>query len=303
MKIEKKVGIENITDIFLEKLTSPELNSWLLELFNRKSKKIKPSKLIQEFNTNRFVRPSSLDLVEFKKEELDWLDNAKNIGFETIILSPLTPFGTCSTVAFVDQNNIVSATRGTEIISDSTNVLAVKAASEIKKNNKRGLIKYCTTHRQVRGQFFTNPAHSAHFGLYCMITAGRDLGESKFELLNLSEHLNYYYEMLSKRFDNHKILLRIYTEGHEKTFNGKLKELIRNFVEAKKLKYEIKPMMNSYYKEVQFKYFIETKDSMLDVADGGFVDWSQKLLSDKKQMLLISAGGLELIIKIKNQQV
>ena len=300
-KIEAKLGSENITEIISEKLSNSELNSWLLELFKRRSKKVQPPKLLQEFKTNRFVRPSSLDQLEFKKEELEWLEKANDIGFEPIILSPLSPFGTCSTVAFVDQNNIVSATRGTEVISDSTNVLALMAASEIKYNNKRGLIKYCTVHRQMRAQPFTHPEHTAHFGLICMITAGKDIGERKFELQNLSEHLNYYYEMLSKRFDTQNILFRIYTEEYENTFNGKLKELIQNFVEIKKLRYDTKPMMNNYYKELQFKFFIESKNIMLDVVDGGFVDWTQKLLSNKKQRLLISAGGLELITKIKNQ--
>jgi hypothetical protein len=36
----------------------------------------------------------------------------------------VTPLGTCHVVAPVSQNRVVSTVRGTEVVSDSTNVLA-----------------------------------------------------------------------------------------------------------------------------------------------------------------------------------
>jgi isocitrate dehydrogenase len=57
---------------------------------------------------------------------------------------------------------------------------------------------------------------------------------------------------------------------------------------------------NAYYKLVQFKIFLKHKGSLIDLADGGFVDWTQQLLQNNKQRLLISGVGIELIYKIKN---
>jgi hypothetical protein len=37
---------------------------------------------------------------------------------------------------------------------------------------------------------------------------------------------------------------------------------------------------------------IEVKDGEREIADGGFVDWTQKLLGNNKERLLISALGL-----------
>jgi len=37
-----------------------------------------------------------------------------------------------------------------------------------------------------------------------------------------------------------------------------------------------------------------------EIADGGFVDWTQRLLGNRKERLLISGFGLELLVKMKN---
>jgi hypothetical protein len=34
-----------------------------------------------------------------------------------------------------------------------------------------------------------------------------------------------------------------------------------------------------------------------EIADGGFVDWTQRLLENKKERLLISGFGLEMLVK------
>jgi hypothetical protein len=299
--IKLKTGNENIIDDILTKLSGSELNSFLLELFKKKSLQTTPTDVLKAYKTNRFTQPSLFNPVTFKKEELSWLENGAECGFQPVLISPLTPFGTSSAVAFVDQNNIVSSVRGTEAVSDATNVLALKTALDIKEGTDKDIIKYCTTHRHVRGQSFTNPAHSAHFGLYCMTTAGKDKGDFKFELENLLEHLEFYYRMLTVRFNMDNMFLTLYCADFEKCFNGKLKPLIEEFTAGHNLEFKNENKRNDYYESVQFKYFIKWENNLLDVIDGGFVDWTQKLLSNKKQRLLTSAAGIELILKILNR--
>lgn len=295
-KIEKKTGIKDIIEILINSLSGSEINSMLLKLFQKRTFKITPASVLEEFNSNRFCIPSRLDPIFFKNEEIKWLQSAGETGFKPLLLSPLTPLGTCSSVALVDQNNIVSASRGTEIISDATNVLALKAASDIKKRNEYN--KYCTTHRHVRGQYFTNPNFSAHFGLFCMATPGIDEGSFKFETEQLEEHLKYYLGMLIKDFSTTDILLKVFIRDNNTTFILKLEKILTEIKKRTGIKIEKENKRNDYYETIQFKYFIKHKGEYLDVADGGFVNWTQKLLSNKKQRLLISGAGLELIIKI-----
>lgn len=55
---------------------------------------------------------------------------------------------------------------------------------------------------------------------------------------------------------------------------------------------------NSYYQGIQFKIMVMANDQTWEVADGGFVDWSQKLLQNRKERMLISELGTELLYKI-----
>jgi hypothetical protein len=53
---------------------------------------------------------------------------------------------------------------------------------------------------------------------------------------------------------------------------------------------------NRYYRGVRFKIFVTLDGSRLELAEGGFVDWSQKILGSKKERVLISGLGVERIL-------
>ena len=57
--------------------------------------------------------------------------------FEAVELSPLAPLGVCSVVGLASQNKIVSALRGTEVVSDPTNVLALECARRLRDRRRR----------------------------------------------------------------------------------------------------------------------------------------------------------------------
>jgi hypothetical protein len=50
---------------------------------------------------------------------------------------------------------------------------------------------------------------------------------------------------------------------------------------------------------VQVKIVIKKNGRELEIADGGMVDWTQKLLNDKKERYCIFGFGLELMIKLE----
>src|SRR5262245_1655240 len=130
--IAEKTGYANLLDD-LNKLSGSELNSLLLELFRRRIRKISPAALLKDFDKNRFSALSTVDTISFKQFEMRCLELAAEKEFNVVTLSPLTSLGACSVMGYVDQNNVVSALRGTEIISDATNVFALMIASEFKK--------------------------------------------------------------------------------------------------------------------------------------------------------------------------
>ena len=67
---------------------------------------------------------------------------------------------------------------------------------------------------------------------------------------------------------------------------------------------ETRQSEQAYYRGLQFKIVIpnpggnRTELPELEIADGGFTDWTQRLSHNAKERLLISGMGLELLYKL-----
>ena len=266
-------------------------------------KKITAVELLREFEKNRFVAPSTVDSIEFKELELRSLRLAESKNFRLVTLSPLTVIGTCSVTGFVDQNNVVSALRGTEVVSDVTNVFALMIASEFKRKRTTSVIKFATTHRHVRSQALSNPAFTAHFGLFGLASGGIDTGSYSFEIENLSEHIDVHASLLSKEFSHEKLLLKIYLKNDDQIFRDKLQQLLTTRHPSIQIIFENQGDPGDYYKLIRFRFFLNHNGKEINLSDGGFVDWTQKLIQNKKHRLLISGVGIELIHKIRKEQL
>ena len=204
-------------------------------------------------------------------------------------------------VGYVDQNNVVSALRGSEVVSDATNALALKIASEIGKEKKVAVKQYCATHRYVRGQNYNNPAFSAHFGAFCLVSGGIDRSNYSFEVELAKTHISFYLDMLLSLFAKENLSLEVYLADNSNTISKQIEEAIRLICQSSEVEFRAKDPANNYYQILQFKIFLSYKNGQIDLADGGFVDWTQKMLANNKQRLFISGVGLEIIQKIKQE--
>jgi hypothetical protein len=297
--IAQKAGHDELLDELIEKFSGSDLNSFLLELLRKRVKKITAAELLREFEKNRFAVPSTVDSIDFKELELRCLKLAESKNFRLVTLSPLTVLGTCSVTGFVDQNNVVSALRGTEVVSDVTNVFALMIATEFKRKKNNSVLKFATTHRHVRSQALSNPAFTAHFGLFGMASGGIDTGSYSFEIDNLSEHIDVHASLLSKEFPNGKLLLKIYMKTDNEIFRDKLQQHLMSRHCAIQIIFENRGDPGDYYNLVRFRFFLLHNGEEINLSDGGFVDWTQKLIQNKKHRLLISGVGIELIHKIQ----
>ncbi len=294
-RISKKLGDKSIIDKLSEQLSGSDFNTLLMEVFHRRSNRIPPKQLLNLFNTSRFFSPSIVDPVQYKELEIEWLKYAKAEGFQPTIFSPAAPLGICSSIAHMHQNNVISAGRNCEIVSDITNVMALHTASLLKKEPNTGNINLATTHRLMRTQTLASAEHTAHFGLICLTTGGLDTGSYAFEVRQLEKHLCYHSEMIGNYADSYKVETRILLSEE------KLRKPVNQLIE--KLKgFSIvlleEPLSGDYYYPLRFQTYLITEDSEINLADGGVVDWTQKLLSNKKQRFFISACGLELVYKL-----
>jgi len=295
--ISSKTGNDEIIEKLLQ-LPGTELNSLLLELFAKRADQLTPADVLVQFEKNRFVAPSSLDAIGFKQLELQWLQQAADGGFTPVMLSPLAPLGTCAAFKTVHQNNVVSALRGTEVMSDATNVFALLIAQHYKKTKNRQAVKYVAAERLVRAQALAHPGHTAHFGIFCMASGGFNSGGFGFEMQQVAEHLSLHLLLLSF-FNKEDISVKILLKEKGDSLHTAAQQMLDVVGAGYKAEVIVQEQPNAYYDILQFKTFVQYKGMEFNLSDGGFVSWTQQLLSNKKHRMLISGIGLELVYKLK----
>ena len=296
-RILSQLGYADVLDKLLS-LPKSDFNTLLLNIFNKQTENITPIDVVKAFQTNRFSVPSEIDPVIYHNFEAELLSLAQENGIKATLLSPVAPFASCSAFGCVDQNNVVSAVRGTEILSDPTNMLAIIIAKQIKEKKTEGNtnLHYCTTSRVLRSQVF--PAlrgYYSHFGIFCIVSSGKDSGSYSCEKDLLLKQLVFYKKLLIEKY-NEKLSIvlrkrRGYTDsdGFYESMAGMVKQQFPGVPLTLDPDYE----ENNYYKGMHFSVYMEKDNESVEIGDGGFVDWMQQMTGNKKERCVISGFGLD----------
>lgn len=289
-----------LVEILSEQLSASELNSVLLEVFHRRAQSLAPAGVLRQYRQNRFVQPARVDPLAFRKFETGLLQLARARGFEVVELSPLCPFGACSAVAVVPQNNVVSALRGTEVVADATNALALESA---RRRADAGFpaepLRLCAAHRHVRAQSLADSRHTAHFKAFCLTTAGRDTGSFQFERTHLFGHWGFYRSFLQD-----KLGLPLQIRLRSLAADAPQRAFVDGVVaEARAQDWDLEltaPTLGAqpYYRILQAKIAVWIGAQEVEIADSGFTDWTRRLGSNGKERFLISGLGSELLFKL-----
>lgn len=289
----------------LDSLSATELNSLLLEVMRLRSLSISAGDLMKAYQENRFVVPSAIDALTFLKTELVLLELAGANGFEPMELSPLAPLGNCSSIGLADQNKIVSALRGTEVVADATNLMALESSIRRKESSfDHSIVNLCTVHRHVRAQAIPpGKGFTAHFKIFCAVTAGADSGNFRFEKEALLSHLTVYKKYLvdTLQFKHVSVIIKALTGPQQDSIKSKsLFDYIHQNLKGLDLSFEeVAADEHRYYQHTRFSINLEHKGAAFNIGDGGFVDWGQKLTSNSKERMFTSGIGLELLIKLQ----
>ena len=302
-RIEREAGIAGLASILAEKLSPTDLQSLLLEVYRIRSARLQPSTVLADFEANRFVRPSAVSPIALSRWEHIAFSHL-SAEFQPIALAPVCPLGTSAVVSALDQNWAVTTARNTEVVSDSTNVLALECAlrrRELLRMHPKSIetVHLAASHRLLRAQHYQNPRSVAHFGTFALCSAGRDQGNLQFELSTLGLHLRFYLtalraflgpdvplQVLITDFRPEPRLERIETQlllGICSEFEGVDCGFDQGRTKGK-----------GYYLDLCFHIYATTASGQrLELVDGGSVNWTQKFLSSAKERLMISGIGSE----------
>lgn len=269
-RIDRAAGVDDLAGV-LERLSPTDLQSLLLEVHRRRVRRLTPKAVLDRYASNRFVQPAASppeNLLELDRRAFALLPDA----YEALELSPVAPLGAAAVLGGLSQDWAIGTVRNTEVVSDSTSVLALEAALR-RRRDRTPPVKLAASHRLVRGQDYAGRAPQ-HFRAFALVAAGsgRD-----FELESVVEQLRFWIALLGD--------VRIALTPLASDLADRVRERLGVPAELDLSRRSGR----DYYTGLCFKLFAGD----LEVADGGFTPWTQALLGDRKERLLISGLGTE----------
>jgi hypothetical protein len=271
-------------------LNGSELWSLLLGVMEQRARR-KPAALLDQWRQDRFVQPCAID--QRTLHELDAHLLATASAFEAIELAPLAPLGVCSSVAATSQNRIVSTTRGTEVVSDPTNVLALESAHRLREG-AQAEVRLATSHRCTRAQAVPDqPGFATHFRMFCLTSAAHERKDHAFVTEALTEHIRTHWAALDR------------LERHGYSFAERTLKLLST-PERRHLAQRIAASLpglpvthadltHGYYDGLRFMIDVSAVDgARMPLVDGGTFDWVRKLGANDKLAFVASGLGSQL---------
>lgn len=277
--------------VALESGLSPaELKSVLMGVSQRRAAEVSPARLLERWESDPSVRAAGCDPRRVARLEAD-LWRLLPGEFAGVDLSPVAPLGTCAAVAPVSQHKVISTTRGTEVVSDPTNVLALEAA--VRRRGCGAPVHLAACHRVLRGQPFRGPGLFQHFRLFALVSSARDTGSGGTEAALLTAHLRFWTRALGDLLPGREVTVRWTAFGFPP-----LAERMRDTVLP-----ALEPLPSGvtaredpgrerargYYERGAIRVDVGGDE----VGDGGFTDWTARLLGNAKERSLISCAATE----------
>ena len=280
-------------------LPPTDLQTLLIAVAKARAGQATAADIMRRWQHDRFVRPAASDPRRLATVEAR-LWQLLPAAFTGIDLSPVTPLGTCTSVAPVSQNRVVATVRNAEVISDSTNTLAIEAAARRRRQPQDGQVHLAACHRQLRAQVF-GPGAAAHFRLFALVSSARDSGSGRTEADLLTRHLAYWLDVLQTLLPHRQPHIEL--------------SVFDNPVLAQRLADTIRPALTGqaallvdapdrahgrgYY--TGFALRITTEQGQTELGDGGLTTWTAQLTHNAKERCLVSCIATERLTTLAGQ--
>jgi hypothetical protein len=252
----------------IDALSSTDLQTLLLSVAQSRAARTRPADVLRRWREDRFVRPVAVDPRKLAAVE-GRLWSLLPEQFDAVELSPVVPIGTCSAVAPVSQNRIVTTMRSVEVLSDSANALAVEAADR-RLRNPGVEAHLAASHRLLRAQRFP-PGYASHFRLFTLVSSARDTGSGATQARLVTLHLDYWRRALPPG-----------TTVSLSVVNPAVRERLALDVST------VEPD-NGYYVDARIRFRLGD----IELGDGGCTTWTAQLMGNAKERCLVSCASIE----------
>ena len=166
--------------------------------------------------------------------------------------------------------------------------------------------RLCTSQRLVQAQTFSGAATFAHFRILALCTAGQDEGGRKFETGSLVEHIDFYIRLTqacrAEGYAVNRIMVNLtaFDERWQAKLNTHVLEILATRYPTVDFAFDqTRETGRGYYYGAGFQVnMTDPSGEVYFIADGGFTDWTQQYLSNRKERLLISGFGSERFVYV-----
>ncbi|WP_214405712.1 hypothetical protein [Pseudonocardia lacus] len=282
------------------RLPPTDLQTLLLDVARARARRVSPARVARRWREDRFVRPSAHDPRALSRVEAR-LWELLPAAFDGVELSPVVPLGTCSAVATVDQNQVVSTVRGTEVLSDPTNALAVEAAARRAAGPRSGRVDLACAHRVLRAQRFSGPGLSAHFRLFALVSSTRDRGSGTAQAAMLADHLRFWARVLDEFVPDRSPWLTFTAFGRSALgdrFTDTVAPAVAEVARVVELRPDPERTKGIGYYDAAAIGLRAWDDVEVDLGDGGTTGWTAQLLGDAKERCVTSCVSTERLLSL-----
>src|SRR5262245_33121014 len=280
-------------DLLADGLPASRLWSLLIEIAAARAAVRRPSDVLEQWDRDRFVQPGIVD--QRSLLEIDQHLLASAAQFEAIELSPVAPLGVCSLMGHASQNKVLSALRGTEVVSDPTNVMALECARRL-RSDPSTVVRLATSHRCVRAQEIPKrQGLTANFRMFCLASAGLELPNHAFLVGTITEQMTIMLRALDRleqhgfMFPDRRITLLATRE------RAALADRIVSMLQLPKIEQAL--LEHPYYNHgLRFQIAARSIDgNEMPLIDGGAFDWIARLTSNRRAVFVATGLGSQLM--------
>jgi hypothetical protein len=274
-----------------DELSPADLQTLLLDVSRRRAARVTPSRLTQRWRQDRYVRPAAGDPRQIWRLEARLWELLPR-EFAGVELSPVAPLGTCSAVGPVSQDRVITTVRGSEVVSDPTNVLALEAAERRRQSAAHQPVHLAACHQVLRGQPFDAPGFFQHFRLFALVSSARDQGSGTTEAALLTTHLRFWSRALGELLPERAVEIRFTVFGFP-PLGERMRDTVLPALQPPPAKVTIeedpaRDRARGYYERGAILVDVAGDAGWQEIGDGGFTSWTAQLLGDAKERCFIS---------------
>ena len=242
-------------------------------MFERQAERRDPATLLAQYERDGTRRRRGLQCTPLDAAALRAAE-----GFEPVELAPVAPLGLNAVLGRIHQNNVLSTIRTTEVVADPTASLALEAAVRRRRGEERRAAVRARAHPAPAADPRPARLHAALPALRARHRGAR-AAVTRLRAEALSEHLAVYRRLLDG----------LGIDGYRCEVAGEPR------LDIPGATYDSERRSTLLRRPMLQIWATDGDGVTYPLADGGRIDWTQRLLSNRKERLLTSAIGISLV--------